>query len=67
MSDISAEQLKVASDMSALIDLTHVITEDIREMRKLMPEQSLKGSWDELDARANFSHALSSLCDRMEQ
>lgn len=67
MNDISAEQLKVASDMPALIDLTHVITEDIREMRKLMPEQSLKGSWDELDARANFSHALSSLCDRMEQ
>ncbi len=49
LSDIGSEQLKLASDMPELIDLTQVINEDIREMRKLLPEQSIKGAWDELE------------------
>lgn len=67
LSDISAEQLKVASDMPALIDLTHVLNEDIREMRKLMPDQSIKGSWSELVDLHGFSDALDCLIDRIEQ
>ncbi|MDX2426502.1 MAG: ATP-dependent DNA helicase [Cycloclasticus sp.] len=67
LSDINVEQLKVASDTPALIDLAQVINEDIRELRKLMPDQSVKGSWDELEDLNNFSHALNCLCDRLEQ
>jgi len=67
LSDISVEQLKVASDMPALIDLTHVLNEDIREMRKLMPEQSMKGSWVEVSDMRGFSDALDCLIDRFEQ
>ncbi|MEH6503456.1 MAG: ATP-dependent DNA helicase [Cycloclasticus sp.] len=67
LGDISVEQLKVASDTPALIDLAQVISEDIRELRKLMPDQSVKGSWDELEGLNNFSHALNCLCDRLEQ
>ncbi|MEO1889555.1 MAG: ATP-dependent DNA helicase [Cycloclasticus sp.] len=67
LADISLEQLKVASDMPALLDLTHVISEDIREMRKLLPEQSVKGSWDELEQLKGFSHALGCLLDRIQQ
>lgn len=67
LSDINVEQLKVASDTPALIDLAQVINEDIRELRKLMPDQSVKGSWDELEGLNNFSHALNCLCDRLEQ
>lgn len=66
LSDVSAEQQKLASDMPALIDLAHVINEDIREMRKLLPEQSIKGSWDELELQKDFLHALDCLTDRME-
>jgi ATP-dependent DNA helicase DinG len=67
LADISSEQLKIASDMPALLDLTHVISEDIREMRKLLPEQSVKGSWDELEQLKGFSHALDCLLDRIQQ
>ncbi|PCI22237.1 MAG: helicase [Piscirickettsiaceae bacterium] len=67
LGDISAEQLKIASDTPALIDLTQVISEDLKEMRKLMPEQSLKGSWDELTAARDFEHALGCLLERIEQ
>jgi len=67
LSDISREQLQVASDMPALIDLTHVLNEDLREMRKLMPTQSLKGSWVELDDYHGFSHSLNCFIDRLEQ
>lgn len=67
LSDISSEQLKLASDMPALNDLTHVINEDIREMRKLLPEQSMKGSWVELDELKDFTHALNCLIDRVNQ
>jgi len=67
LSDISAEQLKVASDMPGLIDLTHVLNEDIREMRKLMPDQSMKGSWVELSDMRGFIDALDCLTDRLEE
>jgi len=67
LSDVSSEQLKLAADMPSLIDLTHVINEDIREMRKLLPEQSIKGSWDELEQLKDFLHALDCLIDRIEQ
>ncbi|ORU94070.1 MAG: helicase [Cycloclasticus sp. symbiont of Bathymodiolus heckerae] len=67
LGDISAEQLKVASDMPELIDLTYVISEDIREMRKLLPEQLAKGSWDELADLKDFIYALDSLVERVEQ
>ncbi|PCH84180.1 MAG: helicase [Piscirickettsiaceae bacterium] len=67
LGDISAEQLKVASDMPALIDLTHVVSEDLKELRKLMPEQSSKGSWDELDSMRDFEQAMTCLIDRIGQ
>jgi len=67
LSDISTEQLKVASDMPGLIDLTHILNEDIREMRKLMPEQSMKGAWLELSDMRGFIDALDCLLDRLEQ
>lgn len=67
LGDISAEQLKIASDMPALIDLTHVISEDIREMRKLLPEQSVKDSWSELAQHKGFSYSLDCLIERIEQ
>ncbi len=67
LSDVSSEQLKLASDMPALNDLTHVINEDIREMRKLLPEQSMKGSWVELGELKDFTHALNCLIDRVNQ
>ncbi|PHS73508.1 MAG: helicase [Cycloclasticus sp.] len=67
LSDVNSEQLKIASDTPALIDLTHVINEDIREMRKLLPEQSVKDSWDELERFKNFVVALACLTDRIEQ
>ena len=67
LSDVSSEQLKLASDMPALNDLTHVINEDIREMRKLLPEQSMKGSWVELGELKDFTHALNCLIDRVDQ
>ena len=65
--DVSAEQLKLASDMPELIDLTHVISEDIREMRKVLPEQVIKGSWDELEQGTDFLQALDCLIERIEQ
>lgn len=65
--DVSSEQLKIGGDMPALIDLTHVISEDIREMRKLLPEKSLKGSWTELEDLKDFLHALDCLVERIEQ
>lgn len=67
LSDIGSEQLKLASDMPELIDLTQVINEDIREMRKLLPEQSIKGAWDELEQLKDFIHALDCLVGRIEQ
>lgn len=67
LSDVSAEQLKLGSDTPELVDLTHVINEDIREMRKLLPEQSIKGSWDELGEQKDFFYALTSLTERLEQ
>jgi len=67
LTDISSEQLKVASDMPGLIDLTHVLNEDIREMRKLMPEQSQKGSWVELAEMAGFVDGLECLIERLEK
>ncbi|MEW5056588.1 MAG: ATP-dependent DNA helicase [Cycloclasticus sp.] len=67
LTDISSEQIKVASDMPGLIDLTHVLNEDIREMRKLMPEQSQKGSWAELVELSGFSDALVCLIERLEK
>ena len=67
LSDVSAEQLKLGSDMPELVDLTHVINGDIREMRKLLPEQSIKGSWDELGEQKDFFYALTSLTQRLEQ
>ena len=67
LSDVSSEQLKLASDMPALNDLTHVINEDIREMRKLLPEQSMKGSWVELGELKDFTHGLNCLIDRVNQ
>jgi ATP-dependent DNA helicase DinG len=67
LSDVSSEQLKLSSDMPALNDLTHVINEDIREMRKLLPEQSIKGSWDELGQLKDFIQALDCLIDRVDQ
>ncbi len=67
LADVSSEQLKIASDMPRLIDLTQVISDDIREMRKLLPEQSVKGSWDELEQLKDFLHALNCLIDRIEQ
>jgi ATP-dependent DNA helicase DinG len=67
LSDVSAEQLKIASDMPALIDLTQVINEDIREMRKLLPDNSVKESWDELEGLKGFVDALDCLTNRIEQ
>jgi ATP-dependent DNA helicase DinG len=67
MSDVTTEQTKVASDMPALMDLSHVINEDVRELRKLFPEQITKGAWSELLAKKDFEYALTSLLDRLEQ
>mgnify|MGYP000013466887 CR=1 FL=1 len=67
LSDISAEQIKLSSDMPALIDLTHVVSEDLKELRKLMPDQSSKGSWDELLTLKDFQHGLSCLLERIQQ
>lgn len=67
LSDISTEQLKIASDMPALIDMAHLITEDIREMRKILPEKASKGAWNELLRIHDFEHALNCLTERLEE
>lgn len=67
MGDINSEQIKIADDMPALQDLTHVINEDIKELRKIFPDNVSKGPWSELLVTKDFEFALSSLIDRLEQ
>lgn len=67
LTDVRTEQLNVAADMPVLIDLTKVIADDIREMRKLFADKPAKGAWDDLEQQNDFICALDCLLDRMEQ
>lgn len=67
LGDISVEQLKVASDMPALLDLAHVVGEDVKELRKLMPDQPTKGAWSELQDLRDFEQSLGCLVERLDQ
>ena len=47
--------------------MAHLITEDIREMRKTLPEKASKGAWNELLEIHGFEHALNCLTERLEK
>ena len=67
LSDISAEQIKLASDMPGLVDMAHLISEDVREMRKILPDSMVKGAWNELLEIRDFEQALDCLVERLDK